>query len=143
MQHSKQGLQLTELFEGVRLAAYQDSVGRWTIGYGHTFNVCKGDVCTQNQAEVWLIGDYRWAEKAVNRLVTRPITQGEFDALTDFTFNLGEGSLEHSTLLRLVDAGDFAAAALEFPKWAHAGGVEVAGLLRRRLAEQSEFNAPA
>lgn len=141
MTYSKTGIALTERFEGCRRLAYQDSVGRWTIGYGHTFNVCEGDTCTDAEAEAWLVGDYAWAEKAVNRLVTTELTQGEFDALTDFTFNLGVGSLEHSTLLRLVDSRQFAAAALEFPKWAHAGGVEVAGLLRRRVAEQALFTA--
>lgn len=141
MQYSKQGLTLTEAFEGCRLSAYQDSTGRWTIGYGHTWMVSPGDTCTQAQAETWLIGDIAWAEKMVNRLVTSPVTQGEFDALVDFTFNLGIGSLEHSTLLRLVSAGQYAAAANEFEKWDRAAGVEVAGLLRRRLAEKAEFTA--
>ena len=139
MTYSKSGLALTERFEGCRLEAYQDSTGRWTIGYGHTFNVIKGDVCTQAQAEAWLIGDTAWAEKYVNRHVTTEVTQGEFDALVDFSFNLGVGTFEQSTLLRLVNERQFAAAALEFDKWAHAGGVVVAGLLRRRQAEAAEF----
>jgi lysozyme len=139
--YSKQGITLTESFEGVRLTAYQDSVGRWTIGYGHTAGVQPGDVCTQEQADEWLQEDMAWAERVVNALVTIPLSQGEFDALVDFTFNLGSGSLQHSTLLSLVNAGDFEAAALEFEKWDHAGGVVVAGLLRRRQAEEAEFTA--
>jgi len=141
MQYSKDGVQLTERFEGVRLTAYQDQVGRWTIGYGHTANVNPGDTCTLEQAEAWLQQDTQWACDTVNKYVTVQLTQGEFDALVDFTFNLGSGSLQHSTLLRLVNAGDFANAANEFQKWDLAGGQVVAGLLRRRVAEAAEFNS--
>ena len=96
-------------------------------------------MCTQEQAEQWLLEDSAWAESTVNKYVTVTVTQGEFDAMVDFTFNLGSGSFQHSTLLKLVDAGDFAGAANEFVKWDKVGGVEVAGLLRRRLAEQQMF----
>lgn len=141
MTYSKQGLALTERFEGCKLAAYRDSVGRWTIGYGHTFCVLSTDTCTQEEAERWLISDTAWAEKCVIRQVTTELTQGEFDALVDFTFNLGAGSLEHSTLLRLVNTRQFEAAAKEFEKWDYAGGKHVAGLMRRRVAEQAEFSS--
>jgi lysozyme len=141
MNYSRTGLQLTEQFEGVRLAAYQDQVGRWTIGYGHTLGVQPGDTCTQSQAEAWLQEDIQWATRVVDAMVKVPLTQNEFDALVDFTFNLGSGSFEHSQLLALVNQGDFANAANEFQKWDHAGGQVVAGLLRRRVAEQEEFNA--
>jgi len=67
------------------------------------------------------------------------MSQGIFDSLCDFTFNLGIGSLEHSTLLKLLNTGQYLAAAAEFDKWDHAGGKEVAGLLRRRQAEENEF----
>ena len=141
MNYSRTGLQLTEQFEGVRLAAYQDQVGRWTIGYGHTLGVQPGDTCTQSQAEAWLQEDIQWATRVVDAMVKVRLTQNEFDALVDFTFNLGSGSFEHSQLLALVNQGDFANAANEFQKWDHAGGQVVAGLLRRRVAEQEEFNA--
>jgi lysozyme len=141
MEYSKTGEQLTERFEGVRLTAYQDSVGRWTCGYGHTAGVQAGTTCDLAQAEAWLYDDIQWAASAVNTFVTVPLTQPEFDALCDFTFNLGRGSLEHSTLLQLVNKGDFADAANEFEKWSYAGGHEVAGLLRRRLAEKQEFQS--
>jgi lysozyme len=141
MNYSKTGIQLTEQFEGVRLVAYQDQVGRWTIGYGHTQGVQAGMVCDQEQAQEWLQNDAAWAERVVNALVKVSLTQGEFDALVDFTFNLGSGSFEHSQLLQLVDQGNFAAAAEEFAKWDHAGGQVVAGLLRRRLAEKQEFSS--
>lgn len=142
MNYSKKGIALTESFEGCRLLAYQDQVGRWTIGYGHTSLVCEGQTCTQKQAELWLIQDVAWAERCVNAHITTEISQGEFDALVDFTFNLGIGSFQHSSLLALVNAGQFAAAAKEFEKWDHAGGKVVAGLLRRRQAEAAEFVAP-
>lgn len=141
MQYSKSGLQLTEQFEGCRLAAYQDSTGRWTIGYGHTAGVCEGQTITQDEAEAYLAADVAWAVAFVNHVVRRTdLTQGEFDALVDFTFNLGSGNFSHSTLLALVNQGNFQAAHDEFQKWDRAGGQVVAGLLRRRLAEAAEFN---
>jgi lysozyme len=99
--------------------------------------------CTQEQAEAWLLEDIALCEQDVNTHVEVPLTQGEFDALVDFAFNLGCGSLNGSTLLRLLNAGDFHGAAAEFEKWDHAGGKVVAGLLRRRQAERTEFNTPA
>lgn len=142
MTYSKSGISLTESFEGLRCEAYQDSVGRWTIGYGHTLNVHPGDTCTQLDAEEWLEQDMDWAERVVNALVTIQLTQGEYDALVDFTFNLGSGSVQHSQLLALVNQGKFAEAAQQFQLWDHAGGQVVAGLLRRRVAEEQEFDSP-
>lgn len=142
MQYSATGARLTESFEGCKLVAYQDQVGVWTIGYGHTRGVAEGMTCTQEQAEAWLMEDAQEAADAVNRLVQVQLTQSEFDALVDFTFNLGAGALEGSTLLRLLNAGDFAGAAEQFERWDHAGGQVVAGLLRRRQAEETEFTTP-
>lgn len=139
MQYSKAGLALTERFEGCRLVAYQDQVGVWTIGYGHTRGVYPGMTCTQEQADQWAQEDSCNCEQDTNTHVTAPLTQGEFDALVDFCFNLGGTSLNGSTLLKLLNAGNYAAAANEFVKWDHAGGKVVAGLLRRRLAEKQEF----
>ena len=139
MEYSKTGLRLTESFEGDRLTAYQDQVGVWTIGFGHTAGVSEGMTCTQEQAEAWLQEDLAWAVSVVNRHVTVQVTQGEFDALVDFTFNLGAGRFNHSHLLQLVNAGDLTGAADEFEKWAYAGGHVVAGLLRRRQAEKDLF----
>jgi lysozyme len=141
MNYSKSGIQLTEQFEGCRLTAYQDQVGRWTIGYGHTAGVQPGQVCTQEQAEEWLQEDTAWAVRVVNAAVRVSLSQGEFDALTDWVFNLGSGNFQHSHLLELVNQGDFTNAANEFQKWDRAGGQVVAGLLRRRIAEQQEFQA--
>lgn len=141
MEYSQNGMALTESFEGCRLQAYQDTRGVWTIGYGHTRNVGLGMTCTQWQADAWLQEDIEWAAAAVRNLVTIALTQGEFDALVDFIFNEGIGNFSRSTMLKLLNADDLAGAADEFVKWDLAGGEVVAGLLRRRIAEQQEFNA--
>ena len=139
MYYSGTGLNLTSRSEGLRLKAYQDSVGRWTIGYGHTGGVKEGDECSNDDALAWLEGDISRVVDQINRDVRVKLTQGEFDALVDFGYNLGVYALEHSTLWTKLQAGDFDGAAAQFPLWDHAGGVEVAGLLTRRLAEQAEF----
>lgn len=139
MKYSDRGLKLTAAFEGLRLEAYQDSVGVWTIGYGHTKGVKPGDTITQQQALDLLRQDVKSAEDDVNRLVKVPLNQNQFDALVDFTFNLGGGALARSTLLTFVNARNFAGATLEFHKWNKAGGRELAGLTRRREAEVDLF----
>lgn len=139
MTYSKDGLHLTEQFEGCKLEAYQDSRGIWTIGYGHTAGVHAGATCTQQQAEQWLAEDIAWAASEVNKLVHVLLTQAEFDALVDFVFNCGAGNFDHSTLLALVNKGDMKDAANEFEKWDRSGGKVVAGLLRRRDAERVMF----
>jgi lysozyme len=143
MEYSKNGLHLTESFEGVRLSAYPDPAtggDPWTIGYGHTgSDVYTGLTITQEQAEELLMKDVQKAVVAVNAKVTTEITQEEFDALVDFTFNCGAGNFSNSTLLKKVNARDFENAALEFEKWDMAAGKHMAGLLRRRHAEAQEF----
>ena len=139
MTYSQSGLHLTEQFESCRLTAYLDSKGIPTIGWGHTAGVQLGDTCTQEQADAWLQQDIGWAVGVVNRAVTVTVTQGEFDALTDLVFNIGSGNFHDSTMLRLLNTGDYHGAADEFCKWDRAGGIIVAGLLRRRLAEEQEF----
>lgn len=140
--YSKNGLHLTEQFEGCRLTAYRDVGGVLTVGYGHTGpDVHEGLTITQAQAEAYLRSDIASAADAVNRLASVEITQAEYDALVDFTFNSGIGALTHSTLLRDLNAGDFAGAAQRFEEWDHAGGKVVAGLLRRRVAEAELFKS--
>lgn len=140
MTYSKSGLSFTECFEGCSLEAYQDSGGVWTIGYGHTGpTVKKGSTITKFQAEVYLVQDIMSASTTVNHLVNVPLTQGQFDALVDFVFNVGRGAFVESTLLSKLNQGDLDGAAAEFDKWDHVGGKIVAGLLRRRQAETEEF----
>src|ERR1700761_3554452 len=139
--YSGNGLALTEQSESCRLTAYQDQVGVWTIGYGHTGpDVTPKLTITQSQAETLLAHDVGRAADCVNKAVTIELTQNEFDALVDFVFNVGTGAFTGSTLLRVLNAGDLAAAANQFDLWDHAGGAVVAGLLRRRQAETALFN---
>lgn len=141
--YSPGGLALTESFEGFSLDAYPDPAtggDPWTIGYGHTAGVRRGDTCTTAEAQSWLLEDVQAVADAINRDCTlETLTQDEFDALVDFGFNLGVRALEHSTLWRKLMAGDLSGAAAEFPKWDMAAGKHLAGLLRRRNAEEALF----
>jgi lysozyme len=141
MQYSKEGIALTKSFESCRLTAYQDIKGIWTIGFGHVGpEVVEGLTWTQDQADSQLVMDTLHATSVVNRFVTIGLSQPAFDAVVDFVFNVGSGNFEGSTMLKLLNAGNLEAAADEFQKWDHASGVVVAGLLRRRIAEEAEFN---
>ena len=133
------GLALIKRFEGLRLNSYQDSVGVWTIGYGHTQNVVKGMTISEAEAENFLRSDSASAVNAVRKLVTVPLDQNQFDALVSFVFNLGAGALAGSTLLRKLNAGSYDDAAGEFGKWVHAGGKVLPGLVKRREAERQLF----
>lgn len=145
MNISEQGLELIRQHEGCRLESYQDSVGIWTLGYGHTKGVQRGTACTQEQAEAWLMDDVKEAEACIagNVLAFVPLTQGEYDALASFIFNLGCRAFKNSTLLKKLLASDYDGASLEFRKWSHAGGVELAGLVARREAERQMFESTA
>jgi lysozyme len=136
------GLALTEQFEGCELTAYQDVKGVWTIGVGHTgADVVPGLTITQAQAQALLANDVSSAVACVNNVVAVPLSQQQFDALVDFVFNVGAGAFETSTLLKNLNAGDFAGTAAQFDVWDHAGPVVVPGLLRRRQAETALFNS--
>ena len=136
------GLALTKEFEGCELTAYADQGGVWTIGYGHTGpGVHAGLKITYAEADLFLESDLAGAVAGVNRLVTAEINQRQFDALVDFTFNLGVACLAKSTLLREVNAGRLAYAGPQFLVWDHIRGVVVPGLLRRREAEVKLFNS--
>jgi len=138
-QYSERGLDLTREFEGIRLMAYLDGGGVPTIGYGHTKGVKLGDQCDMAQAVQWLREDVQEAVDAVNRLVKVKINQAQFDALVDFVFNLGAGAFTKSTLLRMLNAGDYTGAAGQFQRWNKDNGKVIAGLSRRRAAEARLF----
>lgn len=144
MQTSDKGIALIKQFEGCKLTAYQDSVGVWTIGYGWTKPVDgkpirAGMTIKQETAERLLKTGLVSYESDVSRLVKVSLTQGQFDALVSFTYNLGARSLSTSTLLRKLNAGDYAGASDEFPRWNKAGGKVLNGLTRRREAERALF----
>ncbi|MBP1008361.1 lysozyme [Enterobacter hormaechei] len=144
MQTSDKGIALIKQFEGCKLTAYQDSVGVWTIGYGWTQPVDgkpirAGMTIKQETAERLLKTGLVSYESDVSRLVKVGVTQGQFDALVSFTYNLGARSLSTSTLLRKLNSGDYAGAADEFMRWNKAGGKVLNGLTRRREAERALF----
>ncbi|HDT6063273.1 TPA: lysozyme [Enterobacter kobei] len=144
MQTSEKGIALIKQFEGCKLTAYQDSVGVWTIGYGWTKPVDgkpirAGMTIKQETAERLLKTGLVSYENDVSRLVKVDLTQGQFDALVSFTYNLGARSLSTSTLLRKLNAGDYAGASDEFLRWNKAGGKVLNGLTRRREAERALF----
>lgn len=143
MQTSDEGLAAIAEHEGLRLVAYPDpgSVDGlpWTIGYGHTRGVQRGDRCTPEQAMQWLREDVQDAEEAVNRRVKVPLTQSQFDALVSFVYNLGETAFAGSTLLRMLNSGDYVGAAVQFERWNKNDGRVLSGLVRRRKDERDLF----
>jgi lysozyme len=141
MQISEQGLDLIRRFEGLRLDAYRCPAGHMTIGYGHTGpDVREGARISVEQAEELLRADAMRFEEGVARLAG-PCTQGQYEALVSFAFNLGLGALRSSTLLKLHRIGQHRLAAAEFARWIHAGGRKLPGLVRRRAAEAERYAA--
>lgn len=136
------GLELVKSFESLRVHAYQDAVGIWTIGYGHTQGVKAGQTITETQAEQFLLTDLAEAESAVERLVAVPLNDNQFAALVSFTFNLGAGSLQISTLRKKLNAGDYAAVPAQLALWVKGDGKTLPGLVRRRKAEGDLWSAP-
>lgn len=126
-------------FEGLRLESYKCPSGVWTIGIGHTKGVKKGQRITEAQAWTLLRGDLLPCEQYVERLgMCR--TQGEFDSLVDFAFNLGTGKLASSTLLRKIREGaSETVVRKEFSRWVYSNGVKLDGLVKRRAWEADRF----
>jgi lysozyme len=137
MKLSNAGLELLKRSEGFRGRTYKDASGLPTIGYGHRLLQSEsfpGGIGEAQAAEI-LVVDVRNAEQAVERLVKVQLTQGQFDALVDFCFNLGSGRLASSTLLKVLNGGQYEAAAEQLQRWDRAGGEENSGLKARREAE--------
>lgn len=138
LQPSDACVSLVKASEGCRLTAYQDSVGVWTIGYGHTKGVKRGMKISQGVADLYLKQDLAKAAAAVKKY-TNKVTQGQLDALTSFVFNLGVTAFRKSTLLKKHNRGDYAGAHDEFGRWVHAGGKVLKGLVTRRAAEAALY----
>lgn len=134
------GIALIKHFEGFRSKAYLCPAGVWTIGYGTTSGVRKGQVISESQAESFLKADLAKFEAAVNKSVKVLLTQNQFDALVAFTYNVGAGAFAGSTLLRQINAGAFGKARENFMKWVKGGGKTLPGLVRRRSAEADLFD---
>lgn len=133
---SKRGADLIKSFEGLRLKAYVCPAGVWTIGYGSTgSHVKQGMVITEAQADALFSKDIRRFEDAVIGMVQVPLTQGQFDALVSFSFNVGQEALRGSTLIKKLNAGDYVGAQMQFGRWNKAGGQVLYGLTKRRAAE--------
>lgn len=143
MKISQNGIDLIKQFEGCKLTAYQDIAGVWTIGYGHTQGVYPNQTITQQQADQCLVDDLGPAQGAVNELVTAGLNQNQFDALCSFVFNIGRSAFKTSTLLRMLNNGDYESACSQFARWDHANGEVVSGLQIRRAAEAKLFATPA
>lgn len=136
------GLVLIKNAEGLRLEAYQDGVGIWTIGYGHTHGVKPGDTCSQMQADEWLDQDLCFAEDAVEDLVKVPLTDNQFSALVSFVFNEGRKRFAGSTLLLKLNEGGYDLVPAYLKSWIFAGGKVERGLVNRRKAEAELWSKP-
>lgn len=135
---------LIKEFEGLELTAYLCPSKVWTIGYGSTFYedgkpVKQGDKITKERAEKLLPNIVTKFAQAVSNSLKNTVTQNQFDAMVSLCFNIGIGNFRASTLLKMVNKGDYAGAADEFTKWNKAKGKVLAGLVRRREAEQALF----
>jgi lysozyme len=144
MEFSAAGLELLKRSEGFRSHVYLDVAGLPTIGYGHRLlhpDSFPNGMDEPQAAEI-LAADVRDAAAAVLRFVKVPLTQGQFDALVDFTFNLGWVRLSDSTLLKFLNIGHYEEAGEQILLWDRAGGKENAGLKARREAELALWNTP-
>lgn len=150
MKVSAAGRKAIAAHEGVRLKAYPDPATGgepWTIGVGHTSaaglpKVYKGMTITADECDEILLRDLATFERAVEKLVTVPLNQNQFDALVSFTFNVGAGNLQKSTLLRKLNARDYRGAADQFAVWNKAAGKVMKGLTSRRADERALFLKP-
>lgn len=127
--------------EGFRSDAYQDDGGVWTIGYGFTFGVKEGDTMTRAEADKRLAREIAIRAKAVDDLVKVPLTDGQRIALIDLAYNIGVPRFRGSTLLRLLNLGNYGAAANQFPRWNRCAGKVDEGLVKRRADERRLFLA--
>ena len=144
---SQKGIEHLKLSEGLRLKAYQDTGKVWTIGYGHTsaaggMKVHEGLTITNAQAEQLLKDDLaRMTYPVIKRLVKVDLTQGQFDALCSFIYNLGEGQVSTSTLIELLNAKDYKGASGQFGRWVYDNGKKFDGLVTRREGERKLFES--
>lgn len=144
MKPSEKFTELMINFEGEILKGYLDPAGLLTVGIGHLVDVKTepyrlNQPITKEESRRLFERDTAWAVKAVNKLARVSLTQNQFDALCSFVFNVGERAFAGSTMLRLLNQGDYKGAALEFPKWNKSQGKVLKGLVRRRAAEKALF----
>lgn len=141
---SQAGVDLIKRWEGLRLDAYQDSGGVWTIGYGHTGEkVKKGLVISRQVADELFLSDLRRFEVGVQNALTRHATQAQFDAMVSLAFNIGLNAFRRSTLLKRFNEGDHKEVMKEFKRWNKVGEQVVEGLKRRRAHEAEHYGREA
>ena len=135
MQISEEGKNLIKKFEGCELEAYKCAAGVWTIGYGHIKTAVEGMKIDQATADELFDEEIVEYENYVNTAVTVPLSQNQFDAIVSWVFNLGNGNLLASTMLKVINSGDHAGVPAQIKRWNKAGGKVLEGLIRRREAE--------
>lgn len=134
-----EAIEIIKKFEGLRLKAYKCPSGIWTIGYGHTKGVSKGQVITSEQAEELLIGDIAEACHTVSDLIEIPLSNYQFSALVSFVFNVGYARFAKSTMRKLINGGDLKRAVEQFDRWVYSGTTVLQGLVKRRAEEKALF----
>jgi len=139
MNISQEGLALIKKFEGCELKAYRCPANVLTIGYGVTKGVTEDMEITQQEADEMLNEEIPEYEEYINNMVKVPLEQCQFDALCAWVYNLGPTNLEKSTLLKLLNAGDYHLIPSQIKRWNKAGGETLTGLIRRREAESILF----
>ena len=138
------GRALIEHFEGLRLKAYKCPAGVWTIGYGHTKDVKRGDTVTAQEADVLLMADLYETEEGVQKAVgLAHTTENQFAAFVSLAFNIGVGAFKTTSVLRLHKDSRYEEAALAFKRWNKGGGKVLAGLTDRRKAEADLYRSHA
>ena len=139
MNIGQKGIDLIKHFEGCELNAYKCPAGVWTIGYGHIKGVSEGMSITQEQADQMLLDELKEYENYINELVTVNLSQNQFDALVSWVYNLGPANLSASTMLKVLNSGEYEDVPAQMKRWNKAGGKVLEGLIRRREAEACLF----
>ena len=139
MKISSDGLEFIKQAEGCKLHAYQDSVGVWTIGVGHTKGVVEGQIITQGMSDAFLEDDLQDVYPCIEAHVHVPLSQGQFDSVCSWIFNLGCGAFKGSTFLNKINKQEWSEAAAQILRWDHAGDKKLAGLTKRRQGESKMF----
>ena len=138
-----EGISLIQKFEGCELEAYKCPADVWTIGYGHTKGVVEGMKITKEEAEQMLIDELHEYENYINKYVTVALSQHQFDALVSWVYNLGPANLKASTMLKVLNEGQYEEVPSQMKRWNKAGGKTLDGLIRRRQAEAYLFSGKA
>jgi len=140
MKISSNGIELIKVFEGLELEAYKCAAGVWTIGYGHIKGVHEGMNITEDTANKMLMEELVEYENYIDQAVTVPLAQCQYDAMVSWVYNLGNGNLTSSTLLKVLNSGDYDGVPAQMMRWNKAGGKVLEGLTRRRQAEADLFS---